>query len=242
MPSKGYTLNADDHEVKHRLNSVILSEYAGYHASNAVILPSITCNDVIKCKELGIFDANTRFLAFERGVNDHDGNLIKPYDFFRILESKFNSIFECDRILNRYCKTVMGDIRKNHFGMDPKNIGKFDFGNYDTCSYPYDAGNWFRSQIDAFKSGSPVLFTFDADYNNRKCRPMSGRKVGNDVIWYGMENIENYSRELIQDVEIKCRRVAWALRQCGLDIKSLYCYKEHVANSKVMMVISSVKR
>ena len=252
--SKGYNVTGEAHAVKDEANRFVIGLYAGRKSENAVILPSVTCNDVRIAKECGIFTWRTRYRAFERGGIFHNGRRITPRQYLDIVEGKFNDLFgEREGRMNEWFQVDMNcDLKDCRLGYEPGNLGKFDFANYDTCSSFKDIDKWLPHHMDAYQPGSPMIFTFDADYSGRLESQFGRPGFMDDTSpfhgalskWFGYENIMRscHSEEHLRQLEDKCNGMAHYLEGLGIRMDFVGCYREDAEKSKVMMLLSGTKR
>ena len=239
MENVGYNLNLDEHQVKRKVNAKWFSLWKGYSSKAAVTLPSVTCGDIELCKKYGIFSKGTNFLFFERAVRN-DSNKRR---FQIMLEERMNSIFKTSRSIVSYTNLIYDDVKNNYIGLDNGNAGKYDFGNYDTCSMYQNINEWWPGHIGAFKKGSPVFFTFDADY--------SGRYDDDGYEWLldysdknkkmiGVDFLNGKNLRRIDGIRESIGRLMGYLNGNGLSVKGAELYGEDRPHSKIMVFICSV--
>lgn len=238
MENTGYNLNLDEHKVKRVVNAKWFSLWKNYSSKAAVMLPSITCGDIELCKKFKIFSKGTRFLFFEHAIRN-----INQKKFQMMLEGRMNQIFKSSRNIASYSDLIYDDVKNNYIGLSVNNNGKYDFANYDTCSMYQNINEWWPGHIQAFKKGSPVFFTFDADY--------SGRYDSDGYKWLlnysnksqslvGVDFLNGKNLKKIDDIKENIGRLLGYLNKHGLSVRGAELYKEDKIYSKIMVFICSV--
>lgn len=238
MQYSTYKLNAR-HATKRLVNERWFRPWRGYLARNAVILPSVTAQDVEICRGHRIFDEFTRFVIYENRLSGWEG-------FERPLKARFASIFGQERVLSSFCDLRMMNI-KDDFGFGLSGKPSHDFANYDTCNFYYDIGKWLPGHIGAFRKGSPMFFTFDADYNGRMQSGMNGfpECSGEDLemVRKGMDYFMGlYNERIIERTQRNAARLLAYIRSMGIQVRGAEIYKEPAEQSKAMVFVSGVKR
>ena len=230
----GYVADAEMHPVKNAINRAVFSRYAGCRSRNALIFPSVTCNSEKICGELGIFDGNTRFLVVERGMQGTSMN-----EFIDGLKSGMDDALGVSRPLSEYARLVYGGIEHCGFGRNPANAGKYDFANYDTCSFFRSVNQWLPHQVDAFAHGSPMFFTFDADYygRGRQHRYAWMRRLDPSG-WrrrlFSDESLSGLNETILDEVRDRTCRLMEYLDRIGISVIGAVLYRENKPKCSVM--------
>ena len=234
----GYATDIGGHLVKYRVNQDILGGLRGYRSRNALVMPSVTCNDIEICRRCGIFDRRTRFVAVEKGIAG-----IGRDEFRRMLSERMDDIFGKRRDLGTYCDILHGRIEERASG-DQASEREFDFGNIDTCSYFNTVNEWMPHELKSYKPGSPIVMTFDADYTGRidECRyswlrHYSCEDSGKVEL---MHVFGNHDPARLDRTVRRVARLASFLGASGVDVRRVCLYTELKSKNKMMAVLAGV--
>ena len=224
-----------EHRIKNEVLARHMAGYAGYGAKHAIAFPSITCDDIEFFARNGIHDVNTRYLIYEKDF--------RVDEFEALLSRRMNEIFGVERFMSRYAVLVHNDVRKDFPGLDMKD--EFDFAYYDTCSFFHDFNRWFPNHVDALKPGSPVCFTFDADYEQRKkdgygwLSQYEGKKHQMGMRHLGLDRID-FENAISMARRACC--LANYLVSLGISVNGVELYRSNNRNFKTMLFISGEKQ